>query len=51
MLSEIQPDRHGEAAHYLFADGHVQALAAATLQNWAGQGYNFALPDNANLLE
>lgn len=45
MLTEIQPDRHaGEIANYLFVDGHVAAIPAATIRDWAEEGYNFAAP-------
>jgi len=50
LTSEIQPDRHQAAvAHYLFADGHVQGLAESAVREWANDGYNFALPDMAEL--
>jgi prepilin-type N-terminal cleavage/methylation domain-containing protein/prepilin-type processing-associated H-X9-DG protein len=55
VLGDIQPDRHvsgGPAldhtkgrANYLFADGHVEAIKAATLKAQIDQGINPADPD------
>lgn len=54
MLADIQPDAfrgdwHGPdrtkgSANYLFADGHVENLAAAQIQSWITSGHNFANP-------
>lgn len=44
MRKEVQVDRHQGAAHYAFADGHVEAIPAETVNQWALQGENFALP-------
>ena len=50
LLKEIQPDRHShDVAHYLFADGHVAAIAREVIQTWAGAGYNFARPNQGAL--
>ncbi len=54
VTADIQPDRHRPGgprpdfsdgqANYLFADGHVSALRAATLKQRIGGGDNFARP-------
>ena len=48
MLTEIQPNRHGEVASYLYADGHVDTIPEATVYHWMQQdianGTNFAQP-------
>ena len=58
ILADIQPDRFSGApigtpperrtmgyANYLFCDGHVQLIPAATIKQWADQEQNFARPD------
>jgi prepilin-type processing-associated H-X9-DG protein len=42
---DIQPDRHYESAHYLYADGHVGVISAATIAGWIDAGTNFAEPE------
>jgi prepilin-type processing-associated H-X9-DG protein/prepilin-type N-terminal cleavage/methylation domain-containing protein len=44
VLNDIQPDRHGSGANYLFADGHVQFLKAEPLRQRIVSGDNFAKP-------
>ncbi|MCC7203852.1 MAG: type II secretion system protein [Phycisphaeraceae bacterium] len=53
ILSDIQPDRHGSdgsaehtsgSANYLYADNHVEAIAASQIKSWADAGENFARP-------
>ncbi|MBU4272928.1 MAG: DUF1559 domain-containing protein [Planctomycetes bacterium] len=44
ILGDIQPDRHLKTAHYLYADGHVDAIPEQQIQTWADEGYNFAKP-------
>jgi prepilin-type N-terminal cleavage/methylation domain-containing protein/prepilin-type processing-associated H-X9-DG protein len=48
MLIEIQPNRHGDAANYLYADGHVETIPEETVYRWMQQdmknGTNFAQP-------
>ena len=44
VTADIQPDRHGRSANYLFADGHVENLAAAKLKARIAAGDNFAKP-------
>ena len=50
LTRDIQRNRHeGELAHYLFADGHVEPIAAQIIQQWADAGYNFSLPGHAKV--
>ncbi|MCA9241561.1 MAG: type II secretion system protein [Planctomycetales bacterium] len=35
---------HGTMANYLFADGHVHAIPAEQIAEWAEEGFNFAQP-------
>jgi len=44
VLNDIQPDRHGKSANYLFADWHVAALKADKLKLRIEAGDNFARP-------
>jgi prepilin-type N-terminal cleavage/methylation domain-containing protein/prepilin-type processing-associated H-X9-DG protein len=44
VKADIQPDRHTDTAHYLYVDGHVEAIAAAQIDAWIDQGFNFAEP-------
>lgn len=59
IVADLQVDRFSGAgknapperrtsgyANYLFADGHVQLIPAATIKQWADAQKNFALPDN-----
>ena len=42
---EVAVERHGDGmANYLYADGHVVAIAAEQIQTWIGEGFNFARP-------
>jgi prepilin-type N-terminal cleavage/methylation domain-containing protein/prepilin-type processing-associated H-X9-DG protein len=44
VTADIQPNRHGAAANYLFADGHVENIQAAKLRARIEAGDNFAKP-------
>ncbi|MFO1487398.1 MAG: prepilin-type N-terminal cleavage/methylation domain-containing protein [Verrucomicrobiota bacterium] len=44
VLDDIQPDRHGSTANYLFADWHVAALKQEHLRQRIAAGDNFAKP-------
>jgi prepilin-type N-terminal cleavage/methylation domain-containing protein/prepilin-type processing-associated H-X9-DG protein len=44
VLNDIQPDRHGKSANYLFADWHVATLKADKLKQRIEAGDNFARP-------
>jgi len=45
VKANIQPDRHFEAAHYLYADGHVDVIQAAQVDEWIEANYDFAKPE------
>jgi prepilin-type N-terminal cleavage/methylation domain-containing protein/prepilin-type processing-associated H-X9-DG protein len=42
---DIQLDRHGTSSHYLFADGHVEAIPASQVHAWIEAGHDFAKPE------
>lgn len=44
VTADIQPDRHGSSANYLFADGHVENIPAARLKQLIEATNNFAKP-------
>ena len=44
VIADIQPNRHGSSANYLFADGHVENIPAARLQKLIEGTNNFAVP-------
>ena len=44
VTADIQPTRHGSSANYLFADSHVENMAAAKLKARLAAGDNFAKP-------
>jgi len=44
VLTDIQPNRHGTGANYLFADSHVEFIKADVLKRRIEAGDNFALP-------
>ena len=47
MLLEVQINRHGGSANYLYADGHVDLISDETIAQWIGSGTtqaNFARP-------
>jgi prepilin-type processing-associated H-X9-DG protein len=44
VRAEVAVERHSESTHFLFADGHVDLISSATIQAWATQPFNFALP-------
>ncbi len=42
---EVAIDRHsGNVANYLYADGHVDAISAEQIADWAAENHNFARP-------
>lgn len=64
VLSDVQCDRFGGRgisappqerlsgfANYLFVDGHVKLIPAATIKQWTDEDTNFALPDRCPPLE
>ena len=42
---DIQPDRHFDTAHHLYADGHVGILPAVQIYEWIDRLYDFAKPE------
>jgi prepilin-type processing-associated H-X9-DG protein len=44
VTADIQPDRHGSVANYLFADGHVESIPASKLKARIEAEDNFAKP-------
>jgi prepilin-type processing-associated H-X9-DG protein/prepilin-type N-terminal cleavage/methylation domain-containing protein len=44
VIADIQPDRHGSSANYLFADGHVENIPALKLKKLIEATHNFAKP-------
>ena len=45
VLDDIQPNRHFGMANYLYADGHVDAIAASTIMEWIETNFDFAKPE------
>jgi prepilin-type N-terminal cleavage/methylation domain-containing protein/prepilin-type processing-associated H-X9-DG protein len=45
VKNDIQPDRHFDTANYLYADGHVDVIGAATIDEWIATGTDFAKPE------
>lgn len=42
---EVAVERHvGKVANYLYADGHVDAIASEQIRAWCDEGFNFAIP-------
>jgi prepilin-type processing-associated H-X9-DG protein len=44
VKADLQIDRHFHASHYLYVDGHVDALPAAQIKEWIDADFEFALP-------
>jgi prepilin-type N-terminal cleavage/methylation domain-containing protein/prepilin-type processing-associated H-X9-DG protein len=45
VKEEVAVERHhGGVANYLYADGHVEAIAAAQIAEWCDTEFNFAIP-------
>jgi prepilin-type processing-associated H-X9-DG protein len=45
VLRDIEPKRHRGAAHYLYADGHVDVIPASHIAAWIAKNHNFATPE------
>jgi prepilin-type N-terminal cleavage/methylation domain-containing protein/prepilin-type processing-associated H-X9-DG protein len=45
VKSEVQIDRHHEGSHYLYADGHVDMISAAQVEEWIHKHFDFAKPE------
>lgn len=44
IKEDVQPNRHGNHANYLYADGHTQQLTEADVDVWVQANFNFAIP-------
>ena len=44
IAGDVQVDRHGDTANYLYADGHVDRISASQIAIWAATPFNFAIP-------
>ena len=44
IADDIQVDRHGTVANYLYADGRVEAIPAEQIQEWAEEPFIFVKP-------
>jgi prepilin-type N-terminal cleavage/methylation domain-containing protein/prepilin-type processing-associated H-X9-DG protein len=44
ITGEVQVDRHGDGANYLYADGHVDWISSTQINTWATTPFNFAIP-------
>jgi prepilin-type N-terminal cleavage/methylation domain-containing protein/prepilin-type processing-associated H-X9-DG protein len=45
VRSDIQLDRHTDASHYLYVDGHVDLIPEEQIVKWIDNEINFAKPD------
>jgi prepilin-type processing-associated H-X9-DG protein len=45
VKKDIQIDRHFQAANYLYADGHVDVISAAQIEEWIAAKFEFAKPE------
>jgi prepilin-type N-terminal cleavage/methylation domain-containing protein/prepilin-type processing-associated H-X9-DG protein len=45
VKKDIQSDRHSNSAHYLYADGHVDLITAAQVDEWIESLHNFGKPE------
>jgi prepilin-type N-terminal cleavage/methylation domain-containing protein/prepilin-type processing-associated H-X9-DG protein len=41
---DVQTNRHGDASHALFADGHVESLEESRIDAWIVENFNFPKP-------
>jgi len=41
VKNDIQPDRHFTSAHHLYADGHVEVIPAAQIDEWIDANVDF----------
>jgi prepilin-type N-terminal cleavage/methylation domain-containing protein len=44
MAGEVSTERHAACAHYLYADGRVELIAATTIADWCARGKKFVKP-------
>jgi prepilin-type processing-associated H-X9-DG protein/prepilin-type N-terminal cleavage/methylation domain-containing protein len=44
IQTDVQIDRHMDAANYAFVDGHVETIGAEQIQQWVNEDFEFAKP-------
>jgi prepilin-type processing-associated H-X9-DG protein len=44
MNGDVATNRHGDAAHYLYADSRVELIPAEIIAEWCQAGNNFVRP-------
>ena len=44
IKNDVQIDRHLEASHFLYLDGHVDTVSASQVETWASEGFAFIKP-------
>ena len=44
ISAEIQIVRHGQGAHFAYADGHVVLVSESEITGWIAEGFDFAKP-------
>lgn len=49
VRTDIQLERHFDAAHYLFLDGHVELLSADQILTWIDAKIDFGKPDELGI--
>jgi prepilin-type processing-associated H-X9-DG protein len=49
VTSDIQLDRHFDASHYLYLDGHVALIPAEQIHSWIDNEINFGKPDELGI--
>jgi prepilin-type N-terminal cleavage/methylation domain-containing protein/prepilin-type processing-associated H-X9-DG protein len=47
ITGDVQVDRHGDTANYLYADGHVDRISSSQIYQWAIQPFDFAIPPDS----
>jgi prepilin-type N-terminal cleavage/methylation domain-containing protein/prepilin-type processing-associated H-X9-DG protein len=45
VKTDLQIDRHFRGSHYLYADGHVDTIAATQIEEWIDTEFEFARPE------
>ena len=45
VKKDIQPDRHFQATHFLYADAHVDVITASQIDEWIAANFEFARPE------
>ncbi len=45
VYADIKPDRHFQSSYYLYADGHVDSISAAQVDEWIDAKFDFCKPE------